>query len=297
MRRFLAPLCALFFTTPTLAADLPPLLTYKELSARPKEAGGVRITYGAQPQQFGELWLPGGNGPHPLVILVHGGCWLAEYEGFDLMGPMSAALRDQGIAVWNIEYRKLGEAGGGYPGTFQDVAAAVDHVRTLAHTYPLDLDRIVLSGHSAGGHLSLWAAGRGSLPADSPLKVKDPLPVRGVVSLAGIVDLRDYHARGPDACGGPGTIDRLIGSAERPGNPFADTSPGEAPVKDIPLTLVSGTRDAIVPPGFAQHYAAKAAGPELRELEIDGAGHFELITPQSDAWPVIQADIRDRLRR
>lgn len=295
MRRLFAWMLALFVVAPALADD-PPLLTYKELSARPRVTGGVRIAYGSGPQQFGELWLPAGTGPFALVVLVHGGCWLAEYAGFDLMGPMSAALRDQGIAVWNIEYRKLGEAGGGYPGTFQDVAAAVDHVRTLARTYPLDLSHVILSGHSAGGHLSLWAAGRKGLPADSPLKTTDPLPVRGVVTLGGIVDLRDYHGRGPDACGGPGTIDRLIGAGQRPGNPYADTSPGEAPQNDIPLTLISGSRDAIVPPSFAQHYGAKAAGPDLRELEIDGAGHFELITPQSGAWPVIQAEIRDRLR-
>lgn len=296
MRRLFALLFTLLLPVPAMTADLPPLLTYQELSKRPTMSGDVRIAYGPAPQQFGELWLPKGNGPHPLVVLVHGGCWLAEYAGFDLMGPMSAALRDQGIAVWNIEYRKLGEAGAGYPGTFQDVAAAVDHVRTLAGTYPLDLNRVVLSGHSAGGHLALWAAGRSNLPADSAVRGKDPLRVRGVVSLAGIIDLRDYHARGPDACGGPGTIDRLIDSAGRTGNPFADTSPGEAPVKELALTLVSGTRDHIVPPSFAQHYAAKAQGPELRELEIDGAGHFELVTPQTDAWAVIQAEIRDRLR-
>lgn len=297
MSRLFCLLATLLLSVPVLAADPPPVLTYKDLLARPAVTGGIRLTYGSDPQQFGDLWLPGGTGPHPLLILIHGGCWLGDVPAFDLMNPMAKALRDAGIAVWNIEYRRLGQTGGGYPGTFQDVAAAIDHVRTLAVPHRLDLARVAIAGHSAGGHLAVWAAGRPNLPAGSPLKTADPLPLRGVVSLAGIVDLRDYRERGPAACGGPDTVDRLTDAGRRGNAAYADTSPGEAPVKDLALTLISGTRDIIVPPTFAQHYAAKAAGPDLRELEIDGAGHFELIDPQSQAWPVIQAEIRDRLRR
>lgn len=291
---------ALLALLPARAADDPPLLTYRQMLARPVVTGGVRLAYGPEPQQFGELWVPDGIGPHPVLVLIHGGCWLSEYDGFNLMGGMAKALRNAGIAVWNIEYRRLGEAGAGYPGTFQDAGAAIDHLRVLALTYPLDLQRVVLSGHSAGGHLALWGASRNALDKASPVRGADPLPVQGVVSLGGIVDLRDYRATGPDACDGPETIDRLTGAATRTGNVFADTSPGDIPVRDVAVTLVSGTRDAIVPPRFAQQYAtrANAAGQtDLRELEIDGAGHFELIDATSGAWPVVLADIRDRLRR
>lgn len=297
MSRVFAFLACLLLSAPVLAADPPPVLTYKDLLARPAVTGGIRITYGSDPQQFGDLWLPRGAGPHPLLVLIHGGCWLGDVPAFDLMNPMAKALSDAGVAVWNIEYRRLGQPGGGYPGTFQDVAAATDHVRALADAHKLDLSRVAVAGHSAGGHLALWAAGRAQLPAGSPLKTAVPLNLRGVVSLAGIVDLRDYRERGPTACGGPDTVDRLTDAARRGSAAYIDTSPGEAPVKDLALTLISGTRDIIVPPTFAQHYAAKATGPEVRELEIDGAGHFELIDPQSGAWPVIQAEIRDRLRR
>ncbi|MGQ3046480.1 MAG: alpha/beta fold hydrolase [Niveispirillum sp.] len=288
---------ALLLSVPALAADPPPVLTYKDLQARPKVTGGVRVAYGKDAQQFGDLWLPAGAGPHPVLVLIHGGCWLGDVPAFELMNPMAKALSDAGIAVWNIEYRRLGQAGGGYPGTFQDVSAAMEQVRTLAGPHKLDLTRVAVAGHSAGGHLAVWAAGRALLPKGSPLYKADALPVTGVVSLAGIVDLRDYRARGPAACGGPETVDKLIGAATRGEAAFADTSPGEAPAKSLSLTLVSGTRDIIVPPTFAQAYGAKALGPGLRELEIDGAGHFELIDPQSGAWPVIQAEIRDRLRR
>lgn len=291
---------ALSALLPVQAADDPPLLTYRQMLARPVVTGGVRLAYGPEPQQYGDLWVPDGTGPHPVLVLIHGGCWLSQYDGFSLMGGMAKALRDAGIAVWNIEYRRLGEGGGGYPGTFQDAGAAIDHLRVLALTYPLDLQRVVLSGHSAGGHLALWGASRAALDRASPVRGTDPLRVQGVVSLGGIVDLRDYRATGPDACGGPETIDRLTGAAARTGNVFADTSPGDILARDVAVTLVSGTRDAIVPPRFAQQYAAKAiqAGQaDLRELEIDGAGHFELIDATSGAWPVVLADIRDRLRR
>ncbi|WP_165772083.1 alpha/beta hydrolase [Niveispirillum lacus] len=297
MLRFVYLLACLLLSVPTRAADPPPVLTYKDMLARPAVTGGLRLTYGSDAQQFGDLWLPSSPGPHPVLILIHGGCWLGDVPAFDLMNPMAKALSTAGVAVWNIEYRRLGQDGGGYPGTFQDTAAAIDHLRRLAGQHRLDLSRVAVAGHSAGGHLAVWAAGRARLPADSPLKTPNPLPLRGVVSLAGIVDLRDYRERGPSACGGPATVDRLIDAARRGDAAYADTSPGEAPVTDLALTLISGTRDIIVPPTFAQHYAAKAGGPDLRELEIDDAGHFELIDPQSAAWPVIQAEIRDRLRR
>ena len=118
---------------------------------------------------------------------MHGGCWLAEY---DLIGTeaMSAALTDAGVATWNIEYRRVGDAGGGWPGTFEDVAAAADYLRTLADRYPLDRERIIATGHSAGGHLALWLAARAKLPATAPGS-RDPLAIQGVVSLAGATDL------------------------------------------------------------------------------------------------------------
>ena len=129
----------------------------------------ARIAYGPAPAQMVELFLPKGNGPHPVVVLIHGGCFLAEYQGLPQTSGIAADLAGRGYAVWNVEYRKLGEDGAGYPGTFQDVADAVDRIRTEAPTYKLDSRRVVAVGHSAGGHLGLWAASRARLPKDSPL--------------------------------------------------------------------------------------------------------------------------------
>src|SRR5262245_6784070 len=127
------------------SADLGPLCT----------AAGERISYGTDPLQFGELTLPAGQGPHPLVINVHGGVWLAAYS-IDHTHAMARALADSGFAVWNLEYRRVGHEGGGWPGTFLDVSHGVEHARALASSRPIDLARVCLMGHSAGGHLALW---------------------------------------------------------------------------------------------------------------------------------------------
>src|SRR5215204_5258688 len=124
----------------------PSLMTAEELKALPSRAPDRRITYGADASQYGELRVPPGTGPHPLVVLIHGGCFKATYATAQSLGAMADALKADGIATWNIEYRRLGEPGGGWPGTYQDVGRAVDHVRTLAVQYRLDLGRLVVAG-------------------------------------------------------------------------------------------------------------------------------------------------------
>lgn len=269
-------------------------LTYKEMLARPVPTATAKLSYGPLPQQFGELWLPDGAGPHPLVVLVHGGCWQASIPAFALMNHMAEALRKEGIAVWNVEYRRLGEDGGGYPGSFADVATSLDHVRALAGPHRLDPGRVVLAGHSAGGHLALWAAARHRLPAGSPLYAADPLPVRKVVTLAGINDLADYRARGPN-CGGAETVEALVGFTGRGGAAaFADTSPAALLPLGVPQVVVSGSLDRIVPDSFGRAYAnlAAAAGDRVRQVTLPEAGHFELVDPASGAWPVLLEALR-----
>ncbi len=273
-------------------------ITFSQLLARPRAAADLRIAYGPDALQFGELWLPRGAGRHPVIVLIHGGCWRADLPGTELMDYMAADLRDRGYAVWNLEYRRIGHPGGGYPGTFQDVAAGLDHLRAIAPRHRLDLRRVAVSGHSAGGHLALWAAARDRLPADSPLRVADPLPIRGVVSLAGIADLEAYRQTGPDACGGPSTIDGLVG-VQQPGgrDVFADTSPPALlPLGDRQV-VISGALDPIVPPRFGEDYATAAAarGDPARSVVLEGAGHFELIDPTSAAWPRVAKAFADLL--
>lgn len=273
-------------------------ITFSQLLAQPRAAADQRIAYGPDALQFGELWLPRGRGRHPVIVLIHGGCWRADLPGTELMDYMAADLRDRGYAVWNLEYRRIGHPGGGYPGTFQDIAAGLDHLRAIAPQHRLDLRRVAVSGHSAGGHLALWAAARDRLPVESPLRTANPLPIRGVVSLAGIADLDAYRQTGPDACGGPSTIDGLVG-VQQPGgrDVFADTSPPALlPLGDRQVVM-SGALDPIVPPRFGEDYAAAAAarGDPARSVVLEGAGHFELIDPTSASWPRVVSAFADLL--
>ena len=263
-------------------------ITFSQLLAGPRTAADERIAYGPDALQFGELWLPRRQGRHPVIVLIHGGCWRADLPGLELMDYMAADLRDRGYAVWNLEYRRIGHPGGGYPGTFRDIAAGVDHLRTIAAPHSLDLRRVALAGHSAGGHLALWAAARDRLPAESPLRTARPLPIRGVVSLAGIADLDAYRQTGPDACGGPSTIDGLVGVQEprRPERLCGHLAPRPAAAGRSSGGDLRGTgcdRSAPLRPGLRR--CGRPTGDRAGSIVLEGAGHFELIDPTSASWP------------
>jgi acetyl esterase/lipase len=268
-------------------------ISFSDLLARPRIPADHRIAYGGDPSQFGELWLPPGSGPHPVVLMIHGGCWRADLPGLELMDHAAADLRRHGLAVWNIEYRRIGHAGGGYPGTFQDVAAAADHLGPLAGAHDLDLGRVAACGHSAGGHLAVWTLARPRLPAESPLWRAAPLRPRGVVSLAGIIDLAAYHADGPDACGGPGTIEALVDAPARGERAYDDTSPPRMLPLGARQVIISGELDPITPSRFGAAYgaAAQAAGDQAHVIDIPAAGHFELIDPAAPAWRRVRAEL------
>ncbi len=260
--------------------------TFSEVAAMPSRPADARLTYGSAPEQFGELRLPAGPGPHPVVVLIHGGCWRAEYD-LSHLAPLATALVNDGWAVWAIEYRRVGSPGGGWPGTFQDVGAAIDHLRTLAQSQALDLSRIVAVGHSAGGHLALWSAARGSLPRDSPIASPDPLIPHGVVALAGITDLTAYAS--PSGCGSA-VVPLLGGDAKAMGERYAQASP-VITVPTVPLQLVVGTADAVVPRTQAEALT-RVVGSRATVRLVEGAGHFDLIAPDLEAWVALRDAVR-----
>jgi acetyl esterase/lipase len=196
---------------PSSRASIDRLMTAAELAGLPVQAPDRRIAYGPDANQYGELRVPAGTGPHPLVILIHGGCFKAGATAH-YFGAMGDALKSDAIATWNIEYRRLGQPGGGWPGTFLDVGQGVDHVRAIAGEYHLDLGRVVVVGHSAGGHLATWTAARHRLTKASDLYVADPLEVRGVMDLAGPVDLATHVPAIENECGDT-TFTSLLGGA------------------------------------------------------------------------------------
>ena len=279
----LALLCGVCHGAPVELAE------FRALS-RPEPTATVR--YGMAPSQAIDLFLPNTPRPYPLVILIHGGCWSAQTAGREQLRHLATELAKLGIAVWSIGYRRADEPGGGYPGTFQDVALAIDLARLDAAQYGFDLPRSVLVGHSAGGHLALWAAARDRLRAGSPLRTDHPFVPRRVISLAGVGDLRAFARLVPIVCG-PGIIDKLL-PARFSNDDDAETSPAALPPPGGSVTLVSGVLDRLVPPFVAYDYALAmarkhAATPEL--IDIAGAGHFDLVTPGAPAWTEVRCRI------
>jgi acetyl esterase/lipase len=263
----------------------------EEILDRAAPGDARRITYGEETNQFGELRLPVGEGPWPLAICLHGGFWRARYDLAHL-GHLCAALTAAGMATWNVEYRRVGHEGGGWPETFLDVGRGADFARALAREYPLDLGRVITVGHSAGGHLALWVAGRGRVPAGSEIASADPLALHGAVSLAGVVDLARAHALGLSA---DATGDLLGGSPEGVSERYAAASPAALLPLGVAQLLVHGTADDDVPFELSEMYveAASAAGDEATLLALPGTGHFEVIDPLSQEWPALLAAVRE----
>jgi acetyl esterase/lipase len=268
-----------------------------ELATAPVPPGAIRAAYGSLPLQFGELRLPSTKGPHPVAIVIHGGCWLAKLGNFDPravaldnMRPLAAALTDAGIATWNIEYRRLGDEGGGWPGTFRDVANAADHLRALARQHPLDLKRVISIGHSAGAHFALWLAARPQLSKTSDLYTGDPIRLAGVASLDGPADLKATIALQRPVCGAPVITDLLGGSPEERPERYRDGSPIERSPLGVPQAFFTGQM-------FAAHAApyeaaAKRTGDAVEVLPSPTAGHFLFIDPQSEMWPRVMSRVR-----
>lgn len=261
-------------------------MTAADLPALTAPAPDHRIAYGPDPLQFGHLRLPAAPAPHPVVVLIHGGCWLSDYD-ISHLGALEQAVADAGYAVWSLEYRRVGDDGGGWPATYRDIARGVDYLRVLAPSHELDLERVVASGHSAGGALALWAAARPRITPDSELFDVDPLPIGAVVALAPAADLEAIERR--DSCGD--VMNTLMGGTPA-GQParYRAASPMQLTPLGRPQLLVMGELDAYwTPTGQAYYYRALALGDTVEARLVPGAGHFELIAPGTAAWPAVRA--------
>lgn len=262
----------------------PPLVASARL-LRDLLARGRVVSYGPHSSQRADLYLPasGSAAPCPVFVTIHGGSWQSRY-GKIVMRGLAHDLVRRGWAVWNIEYRRVG-AGGGWPETFEDVALAIDHLAELNHAM-LDLDRVSVLGHSAGGHLALWAASRGNLPVAAPGFREGPAPVllRRVVVQAGICDLTAAFRRRPD-----GAARALMGGApEELDGRYATADPIRLLPLHVPVLLVHGVSDETVSIELSRGYAraACAAGGEVELVEIAGeaGSHRAHIDPRGEAW-------------
>ncbi|MGQ0626400.1 MAG: alpha/beta hydrolase family protein [Sporichthyaceae bacterium] len=253
----------------------------------------VELRYGGLADHLAEVLSPPGAQVRPLVVVIHGGFWRAQYDRTHT-APQCAALAAAGYVVAALEYRRVGN-GGGWPATFLDVAAGVDALPALLDGQ-IDPGRTVLVGHSAGGQLALWAAGRHRLPPGAPGYRPGPPPIRGVLSLAGVADL-GWAAR---AGLGGGAVDALLAGedAATPDARLAAADPAQLLPTGIASVALHGAEDELVPVECAVHYvrAAIDAGDQARLRAISGVGHFELIDPGSSAWPHVVAAVADLMQ-
>lgn len=263
-------------------AQVPMPVSFESVQVLPRRAPDREHAYGSAPSQrvYGWLAQDGGAGSAPVVVLLHGGCWFSTY-GVDHVEPLATALASEGFAVWAPEYRRVGEPGAGWPGTFEDVASALDLLKD-ENDPALDPERVVLVGHSAGGHLALWAATRGAFEPSHPLYREAPLVPRGVVGLAAISDLAAFAEQG----GCQQAVPRLMG-----GTPASQSeryrlaSPAALP-HPVPVVLIHGAADGIVP------VSQTRAIPGARARLIEGADHFDLIHPGTAAFDVLVEEIQ-----
>ena len=241
------------------------------LSLVPPKAD-ASVAYGGDQNQFMDLRLPKGKGPHALAVVIHGGYWRAKYD-LGYMGHLCAALTAKGIATENLEYRRVGNAGGGWPGTFSDIRAGYQFLVQNARKYEFDTRRIVAIGHSAGGQLALCLAAHET-------------GVKAAISLAGVVDLqRAYELH----LSNDAVVEFLGGAPAEVADHYREADPMKLAI-GARQWLVHGAMDDVVPPALSRDYvsAKQKMKEDVRLVEIAGAGHFEVVDPRSAAWKHVE---------
>jgi len=253
---------------------------------RPPPPFDKRVQYGRDPHHFAELRLPDGPGPFPFLFVIHGGFWQSTYD-LSHIGHLCAALTRKGIITCNLEYRRLGDSGGGWPGTFQDVSLATNHILETVSSDPrVDAARTAVLGHSAGGHLALWLASRHRVPKASLLQSTQKHRLVRAVSLAGVCDLRTAWKQRL----GNGAVAKLMGGTP---DQYPERFDAASPIELLPSgsiqALIHGTDDDIVPFSQSEKFVERAEqlGERPTLVKLNGVGHFELIDPESDMWSIV----------
>ncbi|MEM7281954.1 MAG: alpha/beta hydrolase [Pseudomonadota bacterium] len=256
------------------------LLTADDLAEFPSPEADFVYPYGSDPEQFAELRLPERDGPYPVMVLIHGGCWLAEYDLAHIRN-LAKAFADTGIATWTLEYRRVGDVGGGWPGTFEDIIEGTVLLNSIRTKHNLDTEKLIACGHSAGGQLALWLA---SVPHE--FRVDGFIQPRGILALAPAADLWYLHKI--DIC--DGVVNKLMGGSpeEMPGR-YAQGSPIQRQPLGIPQYVVIGAHDSTWKPVVHRYcWAARESNDDVVWIDANESGHFEMIDPRSNTWPLVR---------
>ena len=252
----------------------PVPMSSDDILTLPPPPADARLSYGTDPNQFGDIRLPKTKGPSPIVMNIHGGYWRAKYDLVHA-GHLCAALTAKGVATWNIEYRRVGNPGGAWPGTFEDVRNAYRYLPQIVKRYDLNLAKLLVMGHSAGGQLALCLA------AHEP-------SLKRVISLAGVVDLQQAWEQ---HLSNNAVVEFLGGKPGEVPDHYREADPMNLAIDHATTQwLIHGAGDDVVPPKFSREYAEqkKKRGEDVHYLEISTAGHFDLIDPHSSAWPSVE---------
>ena len=271
----------------SVVAETPALMSWGDLLSRPRPDPQTSLSYGPLDQNLVDLWLPEGDGPHPVVLMIHGGCWQKAIADRTLMNYAAEDLRQRGLAVWNIEYRGVDEDGGGYPGTFLDVTAAAQALFEQGPDLGLDTDRVVGFGHSAGGHLITWLVGRAQLPPESPLyDAGQTFDLKALINSGGLANLEASSPVTLDTC--LAAIEDKLTGAPSEGRPdvYSDTSSSRLQPGTGLQISVNGDQDRIAPPSLGQGFTQTVldAGGRAEFVLVANSGHVELVSPGTAAW-------------
>jgi acetyl esterase/lipase len=248
----------------------------EDILSQPQPPPDERVPYGADPNQFFEVRLPRRPGPHSVLLNIHGGFWRAKYD-LAHTGHLCEALRAAGVATFNLEYRRVGNAGGGWPGTFEDIRSAYRFIRQGHSRFHLDLQRLVVIGHSAGAQLALCLAAH-------------EISIRRAISLAGVVDLKKAFAL---HLSNNAVAEFLGGKPDAVPEHYREADPVELSITRAQQWLVHGSEDDTVPPDFSRDYVTqkKKTSETVQLLQIPHAGHFDLIDPVSMAFGEVKSTV------
>jgi acetyl esterase/lipase len=284
-------LLGLLSAVPATAQRMGP----RDVDALPSSPPTITVAYGKDPLEVGDLRLPQGKGPFPVVVVIHGGCWTKGFATKQNTAALATDLTKHGYATWNIEYRQIGDNGGGWPGTFLDWANATDYLRTLARTQPIDLKRVSATGHSAGAHAALWLAARPKLAKSSEIRGGDPLPMHAAIAIDGPGDLAPFIGMDADVCGLPVIVPLLGGTPSQVPQRYVDATPLDHFPMSVPQYLIASN---VLTVAAANDYRNKgrASGDAVEVLAIEHGGHFDIIAPGTSAFEKVEAELLKALK-